>query len=82
MRSSRRGGTSHLHAHNNVGEGIGRMLVRQTAGGLYEHFFERVSKKAADGEVRPPVLEDHPDLRSTGARGRARHPDTSAPRRV
>ena len=28
-----------LHAHKNVGEGIGRMLVTQTPGGLYERFF-------------------------------------------
>jgi mannose-6-phosphate isomerase-like protein (cupin superfamily) len=31
-----------LHAHKNVGEGVGRMLVTQTPGGLYEHFFEGV----------------------------------------
>ena len=29
-----------LHAHKNVGEGVARMLVTQTPGGLYEHFFE------------------------------------------
>ena len=56
------------------------MLVSQTAGGLYEHFFERVGKKAADGEVGPPVFEDHPDLRSTGGRGRARHRDINSHR--
>jgi quercetin dioxygenase-like cupin family protein len=28
-----------LHAHKNVGEGAGRMLVSQTPGGLYELFF-------------------------------------------
>ena len=33
-----------LHAHKNVGEGVGRMLVTQTPGGLYEHFFEEVSR--------------------------------------
>src|SRR3712207_4186849 len=29
-----------LHAHKNVGEGAGRMLVSQTQRGLYEHFIE------------------------------------------
>ena len=52
-----------LHTHKNVGEGVGRMLVTQTPGGLYEHFFEKVGKKAVDGEVRPPVFEDHSDMR-------------------
>ena len=46
-----------LHSHKNVGEGIGRMLVTQTPGGLYEHFFEQVGKKPLDGELRPPVFE-------------------------
>ncbi len=52
-----------LHAHKNIGEGVGRMLVTQTPGGLYECFFEQVGKKAVDGEVRPPVSEDQPDMR-------------------
>ena len=52
-----------LHAHKNVGEGIGRMLVTQTPGGLYEHFFEEVGKKAVDGEVGPPVFEEQPEMR-------------------
>ena len=51
-----------LHAHKNVGEDVGRMLLTQTPGGLYEHFFEQVGKKAVDGE-RPPVFEDQPDMR-------------------
>ena len=51
-----------LHAHKNVGEGEGRMLVTQTPGGLYEHFFEEVGKPA-DGEAGPLVFEDHPDAR-------------------
>jgi mannose-6-phosphate isomerase-like protein (cupin superfamily) len=29
-----------LHAHKNVGEGVGRMLVSQTPGGLHERLFE------------------------------------------
>src|SRR3712207_1827930 len=27
-----------LHAHRGTGEGVGRMLLTQTPGGLYEHF--------------------------------------------
>ena len=49
-----------LHAHRNVGEGVGRMLVTQTPGGLYERFFEEVGK-AVDGEAGPPVFEDEAD---------------------
>ncbi len=51
-----------LHAHKNVGEGVGRMLVTQTPGGLYEHFFEEAGKPA-DGDAGPLVFEDHPDMR-------------------
>ena len=31
-----------LHGHQSVGAGVGRMLVTQTPGGLYERFFEEV----------------------------------------
>ncbi len=37
-----------LHAHKNVGEGMGRMLVIQTPGGLHERFFEEVGEAAPD----------------------------------
>ena len=50
-----------LHAHRNVGEGLSRMLVTQTPGGLYELFFEKVGK-AVDGEAGPLVVEDQPNL--------------------
>ena len=50
-----------LHAHKNVGERVGRMLVSQTPGGLYERFFEEVGKPV-DGETRSLVLEDQPNL--------------------
>jgi len=43
-----------LHSHKNVGEGVGRMLVTQTPGGLYERFFEQVGEPAMDGS-EPPV---------------------------
>ena len=48
-----------LHAHKNVGEGVGSMLVSQTPGGLYEHFFEKVGKPV-DDEAGPLVFEDQP----------------------
>ena len=49
-----------LHAHKNVGEGVGRMLVTQTPGGLYEQFFQEVGR-AVDGEAGPLVFEDQLD---------------------
>jgi mannose-6-phosphate isomerase-like protein (cupin superfamily) len=36
-----------LHAHRAIGEGVGRMLVTQTPGGLYERFFEEVGQGAS-----------------------------------
>ncbi len=50
-----------LHAHKNVGEGVGRMLLTQTPGGLYERFFEEVGKPV-DDEEGPLVFEDQPDV--------------------
>jgi mannose-6-phosphate isomerase-like protein (cupin superfamily) len=50
-----------LHAHKNVGERVGRMLVTQTPGGLYERFFEEVGK-SVDGEAEPLDLEDQSDV--------------------
>ncbi len=38
-----------LHAHKSVGEGVGRMLLTQTPGGLYERFFEEVGRPADVG---------------------------------
>jgi quercetin dioxygenase-like cupin family protein len=51
-----------LHSHKNVGGGVGRMLVTQTPGGLYEHFFEAVGKPVY-GDGGPLVFEDHPNMR-------------------
>ena len=48
-----------LHAHRGVGEDVGRMLVTQTPGGLYERFFEEVGKPV-DGDREPPAFEDRP----------------------
>ena len=50
-------GTS--HAHRGVGEGVARMLVTQTPGGLYQRFFEEVGKPV-DGDSGPFVFEDQP----------------------
>jgi quercetin dioxygenase-like cupin family protein len=38
-----------VHAHRGVGEGVGRMLVTQTPGGLYERFFEEVGTPSEGG---------------------------------
>ena len=51
-----------LHAHKNVGEGGGRMLVSQTPGGSHERFFEEVGKPV-DGDVGLLVFEDQPEMR-------------------
>jgi len=50
-----------LHVHNGVGEGKGRMLITQTPGGLYEHFFEEVGK-AVDDEAATLVFGDQPEV--------------------
>jgi mannose-6-phosphate isomerase-like protein (cupin superfamily) len=52
-----------LHAHRNVGEGVGRMLVTQTPGGLYERFFEEVGRPV-EGEAGPRFFEKQPDAES------------------
>jgi mannose-6-phosphate isomerase-like protein (cupin superfamily) len=44
-----------LHAHKNVGEGEGRMLVTQTPGGLYECFFEEAGVPGTDLSSPPPA---------------------------
>jgi quercetin dioxygenase-like cupin family protein len=49
-----------LHAHRGVGEGMGRMLLTQTPGGLYEHFFEEVGEDATSN-VMPLLGEGSPE---------------------
>ena len=49
-----------LHAHRNVGEGVGRMLMNQTPGGLHECFFEEIGEERRDGFTRP-LSEDPQD---------------------
>ncbi len=52
----------HLHAHRNVGEGVGRMLVSQTPGGLGERFFKEIGEARRDG-FTPPVSEEPQDAK-------------------
>ncbi len=48
-----------LHAHQNVGEGVGRILVSQTPGGVYEGFMEQVGEPVT-GEAVPQAVEASP----------------------
>ncbi len=50
-----------LHAHKNVGEGVGRMLISQTPGGLYECFFEEVGEEATSDVVMASLEEGSPE---------------------
>jgi len=50
-----------LHAHRGVGEGVGRMLVTQTPGGLYERFFEEVGEEAKSNVVMPSLEVGSPE---------------------
>jgi quercetin dioxygenase-like cupin family protein len=50
-----------LHAHNNLGEGIGRILVSQTPGGLHEQFFEEIGQETKDTST-PPGSKSPPDM--------------------
>jgi hypothetical protein len=47
-----------------VGEGVDRILVAQTPGGLYERFFEEVGKPAG-GEEGPLAFEEQPEVGRT-----------------
>ena len=46
-----------LHAHKNLREETGRLLLSQTPGGLHERFFEEIGEPAEDNS-RPPVPVD------------------------
>jgi mannose-6-phosphate isomerase-like protein (cupin superfamily) len=50
-----------LHAHNNVGEEPGRMLMSQTPGGPHERLFEEIGEERRDGSTLP-VSEHAPDM--------------------
>ena len=51
-----------LHTHRGVDEGVSRMLVTQTLGGLYERFFEEVGK-AVDGDSCSLLFEEQLDVK-------------------
>jgi mannose-6-phosphate isomerase-like protein (cupin superfamily) len=40
-----------LHAHRNVGEGVGQLLISQTPGGSHERFYEEIGEEVADGKI-------------------------------
>lgn len=63
-----------LHAHKNVGKGVGRMLMIQTPGGLYELFFEKAGRWPTDddGTALPP-FEDRADAGRSIAKIAAEH---------
>jgi quercetin dioxygenase-like cupin family protein len=49
-----------LHAHKNVGEGTGRILLSQTPGGMHERFFEEIGEPAEDNSrTLVPVDQKH-----------------------
>jgi mannose-6-phosphate isomerase-like protein (cupin superfamily) len=50
-----------LHTHRNVGEGVGRMLVTQTPGGLYELFFQKAGRPADGDDDGQPAFEERPE---------------------
>jgi mannose-6-phosphate isomerase-like protein (cupin superfamily) len=47
-----------LHAHKNVGEGVGRMLVTQTPGGLYELFFQKAGMPVDGDDGASPAFKE------------------------
>ena len=50
-----------LHAHENVGEGLGRMLLTQTPGGLYELFFEKAGRMPDGDDGGTPAFKEQHD---------------------
>jgi mannose-6-phosphate isomerase-like protein (cupin superfamily) len=56
--------TGALHTHKTVGEGVGRMLVTQTPGGLFEHFCEEVGDEVPSKIVVASVEEVSPEAGS------------------
>ena len=50
-----------LHAHKNVGDKPGRMLVSQTPGGLHECFFEEIGEEVRERTI-PPVPDGTPKV--------------------
>ena len=50
-----------LHSHKNVGEGVGRMLLTHTPGGLYERFFAEVGNPVGEEGGRL-AFDDQPEV--------------------
>ena len=71
-----------LHAHENLGEGVGRMLLTQTPGGLYELFFEKAGRPADGDDGEPSALEDLPDAERRTLEIAAEHGTEIPPPRV
>ena len=46
-----------LHAHTNVGESVGRLLVSQTPGGSHEWFYKEIGEEVADGRIAEIATE-------------------------
>ena len=55
-----------LHAFENVGDGVGRVLICQTPGGLHERFIEEVGEIAVNGEG-PPAASGPTDFARVAA---------------
>ena len=55
-----------LHAHKNVGDGLGRMLVSHTPGRAHERFFEKVGRPAED-RLSPSSPEGLPSMEQIAA---------------
>ena len=64
-----------MHAHKNVGEGVGRMLRIPPPGGSYELFFEKAGRWPADDDegVGPSPLEARADAGRRIAKIAAEH---------
>lgn len=55
-----------LHAFENVGERVGRVLISHTPGGLHERFFEEIGSEATSRE-EPPIADGPPDFAAIAA---------------
>ena len=54
-----------LHAHRNMGNGMGRVLLSQTPGGLSELFFQKAGRTSdGDDGGRSSAFEKRPDVKS------------------
>ena len=58
-----------LHAHKNVGEEVGSMLITQTPGGLYEGFLEEAGRPGT-GLSSPSLAPTPEEVQKMGELGR------------